>query len=392
VRIIAANNRVNPERSIVIEIAGFTAMKDQHSDERYLRLLSHLLVGSVDTKQGQLPGTFVQDFRSVSSSDDELASFLAFADLHHVLVRGLEVLELMPSPGMSESCSSFCSTILSSEQQRIFRSLDILESICQKLETAGCAAVVIKSLDHWPDLGSDLDLFSRGRETDIIRTMTKEIGADLLPRSWGDRLAHKWNFRVPELAEAIEIHVGCLGQTGEHIDLARRVTDRAMRRDVAGFSFWVAAPEERVMITTLQRMYRHFYCRLCDIVDTKNLIEAQQLDFDRLASAARTNGIWPGVASFLAVVNEYCAAYGSKIEIPADVLSSAHIRQGVLKLKGQFLRIPIVPEAAGLFLRQVVHAGFQTDMRTVARLSLLPGLAAAALVSYKLSGDDKGIW
>jgi hypothetical protein len=31
-------------------------------------------------------------------------------------------------------------------------------------------------------------------------------------------------------------------------------------------------------------------------------------------------------------------------------------------------------------------------LRTMARLTVLPGLAAAAMVSYKITGDDKGIW
>jgi hypothetical protein len=367
-------------------------MKYQVQDDCHLRVLSHFLLGDADSISGDTQPNVLHDLRTIASSDDDLATFFAFADLHHVLVRALDTVLATPSLGLNDSARSFCSTILGSEQQRIFRSLDMLESVCQKLEDAGCAAVVIKSLDHWPDLGSDLDLFSRGSEAQIVRIMTKQIGAEVLPRSWGDRLAHKWNFRVPELAEAIEIHVGCLGQTGEHLDLARRVTDRAMRRDVAGFTFWVAAPEERVMITTLQRMYRHFYCRLCDIVDTAKLIDAQQLDFERLRTAAKANGIWTGVASFLALVQEYCGGYGKKIELPAEVSSASQVRRGVLKLKSQFLRIPIVPEAAGLFFRQMVHAGIHSDLRAVARLSLLPGLAAAALVSYKLSGDDKGIW
>lgn len=362
-------------------------MQSQNSDGQHLRVLSQLLLASGEERP--TPST---DDRSLAASDHEISRFLAFADLHHVLVRGLQAMQALPSASLSEGSLKFCLEVLLHERQRICRALSVLHSICEKLESAGWPAVVIKSLDHWPDLGSDLDLFSSGPEEDIVRVMTKQMGASILPRSWGDRLAHKWNFRVPGLPEAVEIHVGCLGQTGEHLNLACRVAERAMRREVAGLAFWVAAPEERVMITTLQRMYRHFYCRLCDIVDTKNLLQSQQLDYGKVRAVAEPNGIWPGVASFLFLVAEYCAAYGTMIELPREVLSSVRVRGGALKLEGQFLRIPVLPDAAGLFLRQVVHAGFQNDLRTVARLSLLPGLAAAALVSYKLSGNDKGIW
>lgn len=355
--------------------------------DRYLEILSQLLIQDEDADLSLL----ASKLKGLDSSDDDLTGFLAFADLHHVLVRGLEAIEALPAETMRESSAHFCASVLARERERISRALGVLKEICEKLESAGCSAVVIKSLDHWPDLGSDLDLFSRGDDRAIVEVMQREFKAQILPRSWGDRLAHKWNFRVPGLPEAVEIHVGCLGQTGEHLSLARRVTDRAMRRQINRDDFWVPAPEERVMITTLQRMYRHFYCRLCDIVDTGKLIQAGQIDYDKLGKAAEPSGIWPGVASFLVLVAEYSAGYGLQLYLPQQVLSAA--RQGqVLRLRGKFLRIPIVPEAASLFVRQMVNAGFKNDVRTVARLSLLPALAAAALVAYKVSGDDKGIW
>jgi hypothetical protein len=40
---------------------------------------------------------------------------------------------------------------------------------------------------------------------------------------------------------------------------------------------------------------------------------------------------------------------------------------------------------AGLFLHQVLHAGTQKNLRTVGRLSPLPGMAAAAFVAYKIT-------
>ena len=44
-----------------------------------------------------------------------------------------------------------------------------------------------------------------------------------------------------------------------------------------------APSSDRLMISTLQRMYRHFYFRLCDIVDTAELA-------DREASTTKTCG------------------------------------------------------------------------------------------------------
>jgi Uncharacterised nucleotidyltransferase len=361
------------------------------SRARYLHLLSQLLLGA-PFAEGSSASALVPELRMLSNwDDDEVSRFLAFADLHHVLVRAIEALQDSALEAMSPRLSSQCATALAKEQERISRALSVLGKVCDGLENAGCSAIVIKSLDHWPDIGSDLDLYTGGRQDQAISILEKNFAAEVLPRSWGDRLAHKWNFRLPGLSEAVEVHVGCLGQTGEHLNLARRVESRAVRRTVRGYTFRVPAPEERVLITTLQRMYRHFYCRLCDIVDMTKLVQAQELDYTILRTAAESSGIWPGVATLLMAVAEYARAYGAKLELPAEVVSSA-TKGDALQLRGDFLRISIVPQAVGLFLRQVLCAGTQKNLRTVSRLSLLPGLAAAAFVAYKVTGNDKGIW
>ncbi len=134
--------------------------------------------------------------------------------------------------------------------------------------TEGYDITVIKSLDHWPDLGSDLDLYTNAAPTDVLQLMMRSFAAQLAPRSWGDRLARKWNFVIPGLPEAVEIHMGRLGQTGEQVGIAASLASRAKLAPFGSHMLRVPAAEDRLMISTMQRMYRHFYFRLCDIVDT----------------------------------------------------------------------------------------------------------------------------
>ena len=74
-------------------------------------------------------------------------------------------------------------------------------------------------------------------------------------------------------------------------------------------TFLVPAPEERLIVATLQRMYRHFYFRVCDIVNTAALLESGELDFDELKRAADLGGIWPGVATY----SENCVRLCSRV-------------------------------------------------------------------------------
>jgi len=53
-----------------------------------------------------------------------------------------------------------------------------LHEVCCTLESAACPVGVIKSLDHWPDIGTDLDLVTCSSEADV-GTMEKAFGASI---------------------------------------------------------------------------------------------------------------------------------------------------------------------------------------------------------------------
>jgi hypothetical protein len=251
----------------------------------------------------------------------------------------------------------------------------------------------MKSLDHLPDLGSDLDLYTTGDERAVVEVFVNRLGARILPRSWGDRLAHKWNFAVPGLPESIEVHAQRLGQVGEHTRMARRFVERSVSEPIGGYVFHMPAPEERIIVATLQRMYRHFYFRICDIVNSARLVESHRLDYTELRLAADTGGIWPGVATYLRIVSDYVRRYrGSGLDLPATVLNAARFGGERLFVLRRFLRIPIMPEGAGLYTEQVASTALHGNVPAALRLSLLPPLAATAAVAFRITGDDKGIW
>jgi hypothetical protein len=265
--------------------------------------------------------------------------------------------------------------------------------MCDELEAAGCPATVIKTLEHQPDLGNDLDLYTCAEPQRIVRILCCKFNAAMEPRSWGDRLANKWNFKLPGLRESIEFHIQRLGQTGEHTALAQRFIKRRVSRQIAGRKFYVPAPEEAIVVAVLQRMYRHFYFRVCDIVNTINQVELGSLDFAELRASTETAGIWPGVATYLAIVSDYSQKYrGTILPLPEFVREAAEFGGEKIRVRARFLRVPIMPEGAQLFTRQVTHAALSGDVPATLRLNLLPPLALAAAVAYKLTGSDKGVW
>ncbi|HXU15705.1 MAG TPA: nucleotidyltransferase family protein [Terriglobales bacterium] len=369
--------------------------QSSETDNAHISLLSRLVLqgydGEYSKPRADLDHLRVQLEEVAGFSEERFRELLELADTHHVTVRAFRVLEQLAAQEQHKRLLEWIIEAIEAEHGRIGKAVEWLYAIVQALQLSGCPVGVIKSLDHWPDLGSDLDLYSSGTPDHVVRVMQEKLHAKLEARSWGDRLANKWNFEVPGLKELVEIHVQYLGQTGEQKQLARRVLERCVQKTVNGRDFPVSGPEERILISTLQRMYRHFYFRLCDMADMAALLKSGTVDFAELRRGAELGGIWPGVASFLVIVSRYVKQYGGSVNLPQEIVDSAYSPDLSVQFKNKFLRVPMRP-AAGLYGSQLLKAGLQGDFRAMSRLPLLPPLAVSALVAYRLTGSDKGVW
>jgi hypothetical protein len=336
-------------------------------------------------------GTSVELIASLTP--EERTDFLSLADSNHVIVRGLTTVLQFARQRSNAELSQWASDELEKERKRISTALVYLQAICEELEKANCPTTVMKSLDHYPDLGNDLDLYTTADDKSIVKVMTGRFNAHVEARSWGDRLANKWNFAIPGLKESVEVHVQRLGQTGEHTGLARRFVSRRTMKVVEDKTYFVPAAEESIVVATLQRMYRHFYFRVCDIVNSAAIVESGRLDFEELKRSTMAAGIWPGVATYLTIVSDHVKRYrGVPLRLPEFVFAAARFGGNEIKARARFLRVPVVPHGASLYTYQVTHAAFSGDVPGTFRLSLLPPLASAAAVAFRITGSDKGVW
>jgi hypothetical protein len=345
-----------------------------------LALLSRVLLNNENSTSDAVP-----------ACQPEFAELLELATSHHVILRAFPALHRIVAAGQSD-WHALIDDAIARERARIANALPFLAEICRELRQIG-DVVVIKSLDHWPDIGNDLDLHSNAESAGIVATMSNCFNARLAERSLGDRLANKWNFIVPGLPELVEVHVGRLGQTGEQIAITDSLIGRAGEQQFGECGFMVPAAEDRVIISTLQRMYRHFYLRLCDVVNMARLVESGTIDYAYLRFLGRTAGLWDGIANYLVIVSEYVRAYrGEGLALPYSVTRAARFGNARLTFRRKFLRIPIFPHAATFYLSEWKKLLFSGEIENTLRLSLLPGLAVAAAIEFKITGNDKGIW
>lgn len=324
---------------------------------------------------------------------EQFDAMLDLAHRNHVIVRAMELYRDIMLAAQDNLRAEWASTAIADELARITTATGFLRIICDAFDEEKLDVTVMKSLDHWPDFGSDIDLYTNTPAPDVCALMEKRFGAQLASRSWGDRLASKWNLLIPGLPEPIEVHTGRLGQTGEQLVLASRLPGRSRLLEFEGQSFRVPSVSDRLMISTLQRMYRHFYFRLCDIVDSAMLVETGAIDYDDLKSSAQAAGIWEGVATYLVLVSDYVRRFrGTDLHLPALVRDAARFDGTTMHFGGGFLRVPILPQSAALYGSQFTGLIRRRELQSSARLGLLPWLATAAAIGHKITGSDKGIW
>lgn len=350
-----------------------------------LTLLSTLLFSSNRTEDPK------EVARAVANYDGEnYRKLLELASSHHVIMRTFPYLQdvLLDT---RNPWAEWLAKSIAAERARIANALFFLAIICRTLGRAG-DVVVIKSLDHWPDLGSDLDLYTNANVADVMTIMRVVFHASVAAPSWGDRLANKWNFIVPGLPELVEIHFGRLGQTGE-LDITHSLVTRSCRTSYGLYGFRVPNVEERIVVSTLQRMYRHFYLRLCDIVDTAQVLESGAIDYRYMRRLGQSAGIWEGLCSYLAIVTDYAGSRGMRLTpLPSEVMAAAQLGTADLSFKGKFFRIPLFPQAALLYAKEWLTLLAHGKLGKTLRLTLLPGLGLAAAVASITTGTDKGIW
>jgi hypothetical protein len=358
-----------------------------------MSLLSRLLLIPQDgnNASSSMAAGLRSELRNISH--EKFHDLVTLANSNHVVVRGLGVFLRMMPEGENDIRAEWARSALATERARITLAVSFLSNIFAAFESEKCSMTVIKSLDHWPDLGSDLDLYTDAPSRDISEIMKRRFDAQTAAQSWGDRLAGKWNFSIPGLPEAVEMHMGRLGQTGEQVAVASRLAKRSRLVMAGEYSFRVPSVSDRVMISTLQRMYRHFYFRLCDIVDSAGLLETGAIDFEDLRASAVNADIWEGVATYLAIVSDYVKQYrGSDLFLPPFVKSAARFGGEQVYYSNEFLRVPIMPQSARLYGSQLAGLLRKRQLQNCARLSLLPWLATAAVVGQRITGSDKGIW
>ena len=148
-----------------------------------MTLLSRLLLKRLDEDETSLSAMAELKAEARNISREEFDELVGLANSNHVIVRGMEAFLDMMQAAKDDPRAAWAQSALTAERARIATALAFLEEVCCAFEYEKYDVAVIKSLDHWPDLGSDLDLYTDVSSEAIVKVMSARFDAQIAPRA-----------------------------------------------------------------------------------------------------------------------------------------------------------------------------------------------------------------
>src|SRR5580693_7546726 len=89
-----------------------------------------------------------------SINREQFEEMVSLADSNHVVMRSMDTLRTRMASAHDYDRYEWATEAIERERARIDNAISFLHQICGTLSSGGCNVIVIKSLDHWPDIGS----------------------------------------------------------------------------------------------------------------------------------------------------------------------------------------------------------------------------------------------
>lgn len=279
-------------------------------------------------------------------------------------------------------------SILHEENTRLNKALEIIDKVTKEFKKRNLSLMVIKTLDNYPDLGHDVDLYTDAPIGEIDDILINTFKAKLEHPTFSEKLAHKRNYKINGYT-TLEIHCSRLGQLGEDRLLAEDLIDNQEKIEISGKIAYIPKPEYRVLLCVLQRIYRHFNIRICDAYNTIELINSNSIDWNFLRKISDKYGIWEGVQRYFSYIQKLVTKYS--ITLNAEVNLIHKDWPSAIRDKNMHFRFPLASTGISAYSKKITHDISHLNLYSIARLSLIIPLSFIHYISVKLFGQSK-VW
>jgi hypothetical protein len=266
------------------------------------------------------------------------------------------------------------------ERGRARLMFDTIRRVGHACEEQGVGHIFAKSFQHYPDMGGDIDLFVATRSPAVDESILRGLQAAPVRRDLRGRMSGVAGYRVGGGEFVLEIYHGRVGALGEHGAVVSQLIRNGERAVVGGAEFLVPAAEDLLVLHGMQRVYRHGFIRLCDVLSTASVVGRERLDWGYVLRTSEQLGTLHGLRSYLTYVGQiHREALGRELLPPErrERLTSDSCGRG--EFRGGVFVFPRGRVAGRMYFEKVRAAVRAGNWDGVSRLSLMPLVAAAAL-------------
>ncbi|MDB4349545.1 thymidylate kinase [Omnitrophica bacterium] len=275
---------------------------------------------------------------------------------------------------------------LNSEKKRVNKALEIIDRITIDFEKKGHRVMAIKTFDNYPDLGHDIDLYTDAPIEIINNILVGSHKARLEEPNLAEKISTKKNYKIQGYP-TLEVHCSRLGELGEENLLANDLLLNSEKIELEGRTAYVPKPEYKILLCVLQRIYRHFNIRICDVYNTITFINSGLIDCTYLKEISIKYGIWEGVSLYLGYVRKIASYYGIRFNLNGDLETKDWPES--IKDKNMHFRFPLLSTGVNVYWKKIVNETKRQNLYGLSRLSLVGPLSLAHYISVKLLGKSK---
>lgn len=280
------------------------------------------------------------------------------------------------------------------ERRRNAKIFRVVRGVSRACERRGFEFIFAKTFQHYPDAGSDVDLFVASRSTGSDALILEGLLAAPKRRGWRGRLSGAASYRIAGCDAVFEIHHGRLGLLGEHGWYVARLIENGGRARVGGAEFLLPSAEDLLVLQGMQRVCGHGHVRLCDVVSTVKLLRREEMDWPYVFETSRQLGTLHGLRSYLAYVDQIQReALGVGVAAPPQAWGGRGARPerfARVQFKDDFYKFPRLRVGAAIYAGKVRAAVRAGDWGGAGRLCLVPLVAASSALSKVSKASPPG--
>lgn len=240
------------------------------------------------------------------------------------------------------------------ERERINKTGAFIGTLSALCRQEGMVHLFLKSLQHYPDMGHDIDLLIMDRSRKFDKILVKKFGPKSLRGNIVNLLSGKTDFILDSCPSSVEIHHGRIGHVGEHTHYPVFLMKNSHMVMLDDAHFPIPSLEDQLLIQTIQRIYCHFYVRISDLVCSIKLLQNRKLDWDYIVGTAKEINIIEGLRAYLSYVNEaHCNIFAKNI-VPELIWRSLECgRYRCLTFRNSYYRYPMLSVTNKVYLNKI---------------------------------------